>query len=97
MIFIIVLLTTFASLRAFKDIIVRREKYYDTIVWDGKCSRINANTVIFGDEKTCICKKRFDVNGIKTELNGFFYQNTDGRSACVYDYRETGEKKVFVN
>lgn len=91
MILIYVLLTTFAPLRASKDILVRREENYDTIVWDGECNRINANTVIFGDEKTCICKKRFDVNGIKTELNGFFYQNTDGVPACLYDYRETGK------
>ena len=97
MIFILVLLITFAPLRASNDILVRREKYYDTIVWDGECSRINANTVIFGDKKTCVCKKRFNVNKIKTELHGFFYQNTDGVPACLYDYRETGKWKVFIN
>lgn len=91
MIFALVLLTTFTTLRASKDILVRREQNYDTIVWDGECSRINANTVIFGGEKTCVCKKRFNVNGVKTELNGFFYQNTDDVPACLYDYRETGK------
>lgn len=91
MIFILILLITLVPQIASDDILVRREQDYDTVVWDGECSRINANTIIFGDEKTCVCKKRFDVNGIQTELNGFFYQNTDGIPACLYDYRETGK------
>lgn len=90
MILILILLITLVPLIRSDDILVRREQDYDTIVWDGECSRINANTVVFDKEKTCVCKKRFDVNEIKTELHGFFYQNEDDVPACLYDYRETG-------
>ena len=71
---------------AASEILVRREQNYDTVVWDGDCSRINANYT----GKTCICQKTIIANEIRTELPGFFYPSADGFGTCLYDYRETG-------
>ena len=81
----------FVSLTVSIDILVRREKNYDTIVWDGDCSKLRASYAAFDREKLCICKEKLNVNGIKSELNGFFYQTVDGSLTCLYDQRETGK------
>lgn len=75
---------------AASEILVKREQNYDTVVWDGDCSRINANYKKFETEKTCICQKIIKANEIRTELPGFFYPSADGFGTCLYDYRETG-------
>ena len=86
----------FVSLTVSIDILVRREENYGTIVWDGDCSKLRASYAAFDREKLCICKKKLNVNGIKSELNGFFYQTVDGSLTCLYDQRETGKWNVFT-
>ena len=81
----------FVSLTVSTDILVRREKNYDNIVWDGDCSKLRASYAVYGAEKLCVCNKKLDVNGIKSELNGFFYQTMTGSLTCLYDQRETGK------
>ena len=82
------------SMVAASEILVKREQNYDTVVWDGDCSRINANYK--SNEKTCICQKIITENKIRTELPGFFYPSADGFGICLYDYRETGLFAIFL-
>ena len=77
------------SMVATSKILVKRELNYDTVVWDGDCSRINANYSMT-ETKTCICQKIITANEIRTELPGFFYPSAHGFGTCLYDYRETG-------
>ena len=69
---------------------VRRDINYDTIVWDGDCSRLKANLAAFAEERTCVCRKKLEVNGIESEITGTLYQTTGAFPTCLYDYRETG-------
>ena len=71
-------------------ITVRRARNYDTIVWDGDCSRLKANYAGFAEERTCVCRKKIKVNEIESELTGTLYQTTGAFPICLYDYREIG-------
>ena len=73
------------------NILVRREKNCDTIVWDGDCSKLRASYATFGSEKLCVCNKKINMNGIKSELHGFFYQTMDGSLTFLFDQSETGK------
>lgn len=84
------------SMVATSEILIKREQNYDTVVWDGDCSRINANDRMIGTEKTCICQKIITANEIRTELPGFFYSSADGFGTCLYDYRETGQFAISL-
>ena len=79
------------------DVRVRREKKYDTIFWDGDCSKFKASFAGFGEERTCICQKRVNANGKWEELDGTFYQNLDASPNCLYDYRETGNSAIYLS
>ena len=85
---------TFVLLAASTDILVIREKNYDTVVWDGDCHKIQANNYTFGGKKACICKKNLEANGLTSEIGGFFYQTGDHLPTCLYDFRETGKLMV---
>ena len=74
---------------------VRRETSYDTIVWNGDCSRLNANFAAFAEERSCVCRKKLKVNGIESELTGTLYQTTGAFPTCLYDYRETGNVRFL--
>ena len=74
---------------------VRRDRNYDTIVWDGDCSRLKANYAGFAEERTCVCRKKLRVNRIESELTGTLYQATGKSPSCLYDYREIGNVKFL--
>lgn len=90
MIFFLVLHVIFVHVSDCVLITVRRDVYYHTVVWDGDCSRLNANYAGFANERTCVCRKKLKVNEIESELKGILYQTTKGFPTCLYDYRETG-------
>ena len=97
MVLVLVLLFTIVALTTSTDILVKRGKSYDTIVWDGDCYRIEANYVRFGNEKMCVCKKKLKVHDVTTEIHGFFYQTVDRSPTCLYDLRETGKNVLYFN
>lgn len=97
MILVLMLLFILVTLTTSYDILVKRGKSYDTIVWDGDCYRIDANYVRYGNEKMCVCKKMLKVHDITTEIHGFFYQTADRSPTCLYDLRETGTSVLYFN
>ena len=96
MIFLLVLHVVFVYVSDCVLITVRRETNYDTIVWDGDCSRLNANYAGFANERTCVCHKKLKVNKIETELKGTLYQTARAFPTCIYDYREIGNVKCLL-
>lgn len=74
---------------------VCRDRNYDTIVWDGDCSRLKAHYAGFAEETTCVCRKKLRVNGVESKLTGTLYQATGKSPSCLYDYREIGNLKFF--
>ena len=90
MIFAFVLQVIFVHMSDCVLIPVRRDINYDTIVWDGDCSRLKATFAAFAEERTCVCRKKLKVNGIESELTGTLYQTKTGFPTCLYDDRETG-------
>ena len=74
------------------ELLVERGKQesYDRIIWDGDCSKINGNFLMFDEENMCVCQKRISMHGIKTEMYGTLYPNNNGFVECSYFYRETG-------
>ena len=57
MTFLLVLHFTFVFMSDCAMITVRRKTSYDTIVWDGDCSRLNANHAGFANERTAFVTK----------------------------------------
>ena len=95
MIFLLVLHIIFVHASDCLLISVRRARNYDTIFWDGDCSRLNANYAGFAEERTCVCRKKLKVNGIESELTGTLYQTKAGTPTCLYNYREIGNVPFF--
>ena len=88
---LLVLLFILPFLTVSTEIIVSIEKNYDTIVCYGDCSKLRASYATFGSEKLCVCNKKINMNGIKSELHGFYYQTMDGSLTFLFDQRETGK------
>ena len=95
MIFVFVLHVIFVPMSDCVLIPVRRDINYDTIVWNGDCSRLKATFTAFSEEKTCVCLKKLEVNGIESELRGTLYQTTGAFPICLYGYRETGNVRFL--
>ena len=88
---VLALLATYFSSTTSTKITVGRGYYYDKVVWNGDCSKINVIHVAFDNEKICECKRIINMNGVKSEILGFIYPDKDGFLKCLYDDRETGQ------